>query len=105
MNARILTLENGKQDLQAFEDISIINTTQAFNSFTATMKSYYEDEFEMVTNQLGQLYDEQGNVRMRVYTCDPTHNGNDIMVIVMHDEEIEAEVEANKPLWHNLIIN
>jgi uncharacterized protein YrzB (UPF0473 family) len=100
-----IRVENPEVIRTEFADISIIDVDGAFKSFTGYFLTMYEDEFEMVTKKLGRLGDEQDNVRMRVYTYDPNHDGTEVMVIKTYDDEIQAEIEELDWEWHNLIVS
>jgi hypothetical protein len=95
---------NPKPIRKEFEDISIVEVKQAFASFTAHLKAYHEDNFEMVTLQTGALRNDQGDEILTVYLHDIDHNGTDEMVIITNDDKIQSEVESIIPLWHNLVM-
>lgn len=99
------TVRNPEVIREEFRDISIVDVKQAFDDITAHFAVHYEEQFEMATNKLGVLTDEQGNEMLKVYTYSPNHDDNIEMVIETYSAEAQAEIETLDWAWHNLIVS
>jgi hypothetical protein len=101
MKTLTLKINTEIANIEQYKGFSPITVEELFNKVTARFQFRYENEFEMATLIFGKLYNEDGDLRMRIFKNSSNHNRFDQVVIEMHDAEIEEEIESIDPLFVN----
>ena len=99
---RTITERNPIEFNEVIQEISITTVDGLFDQLTASFKSHHDDNFVMQSNMVGKLFDNDNNLRMKIYKYCSDWNGFDHLVIETRDEVIEHEVKRLSWIWHNL---
>jgi NADH:ubiquinone oxidoreductase subunit C len=103
MNTRTIRENTQTEFNEVIKEISYTTVSQVFDSLTAYFQVYHEEAFVMPTRLMGRLFDDDNNLRMKIYKFSSNHNGLDRIVIETHDGEAEKEIQSLEWIWHSLI--